>query len=138
MVDKGEVYARHAKGDEDEVETDVVEQSNPPSGPTVVVMRGDRAEERGLPQAWRDLRDQALPLVVCRDAAEVRERLQEEYPHAFREISMLTHDLRSEEPAKIRNTILLSPPGFGKTRLVRRLASLLSPEMYVRPLRRRL
>jgi hypothetical protein len=102
-----------------------------PAAPSVVVMRKDRAEERGLPQAWRDLRDVALPLVVCRDAAAVREQLQDEYPHACREVAMLTQDLRSGEPARIKPTLLLSAPGTGKTRLVRRLAELISPAMYV-------
>ncbi|MCG2645198.1 MULTISPECIES: AAA family ATPase [Bradyrhizobium] len=103
-----------------------------PVGPSVVVMRKDRAEERGLPQGWKDLRDQALPLVICRDAAEVRERLQDEYPHAWREVAMLTQDLRSGEPVRIKPTLLASrQPGTGKTRLVRRLAEAISPEMYI-------
>ncbi|MGD5682461.1 hypothetical protein QUT02_22660, partial [Xanthomonas citri pv. citri] len=98
------------------------EQPTTPVQPTVIVMRKDRAEEKGLPQAWRDLRDEPLPLVVCRDAAEVRERLQAEYPHAFREVAMLTQDLRSGEPARMKPTLLLSQPGTGKSRIVRRLA----------------
>jgi hypothetical protein len=107
------------------------EQPPAPEQPTVVVMRKDRAEERGLPQAWRDLRDVALPLVVCGDAAAVRERLQEEYPHAFREVAMLTQDLLSGEPVRIKPTLLLSQPGTGKTRMIRRLAELISPDLYV-------
>lgn len=101
-----------------------------PAPPTVVVMPARHAEEKGLPQAWKDLRDQALPLVVCADAAEVRERLQEEYPHAFREIAMLTQDLRSGEPVRIKPTILLSQPGTGKTRLIRRIAEVASSDLY--------
>jgi MoxR-like ATPase len=97
----------------------------------VVVMRKDRAEERGLPQPWRDLRDQALPLVVCDDAERVRKTLQAEYPHAWEAIGLLTQDLRSGEPVRIKNTILLSPPGFGKSRLVRRLSQIADPRMYV-------
>lgn len=107
------------------------EQPTTPVQPTVIVMRKDRAEEKGLPQAWRDLRDEPLPLVVCRDAAEVRERLQAEYPHAFREVAMLTQDLRSGEPARMKPTLLLSQPGTGKSRIVRRLAELISPQMYI-------
>ena len=102
-----------------------------PSAPSVIVIRKDRVEERGLPQAWRDLRDIALPLVICEDARMVRERLQFEYPHAWREIAMLTQDLRSGEPARMKPTLLLSQPGTGKSRLVRRLAELISPQMYV-------
>ncbi|MGY0571914.1 hypothetical protein ACTGJ9_013330 [Bradyrhizobium sp. RDM12] len=110
--------------------TDLTEQKEPPA-PTVVVLRKDRAEEKGLPQAWRDLRDEPLPLVVCRDAAAVREQLQAEYPHAHREVAMLTQDLRSGEPVRIKPTLLLSQPGTGKTRLIRRLAEIISPDLYV-------
>ncbi|UQE03482.1 MULTISPECIES: AAA family ATPase [Bradyrhizobium] len=102
-----------------------------PAPPTVVVMPARHAEEKGLPQAWKDLRDQPLPLVVCDDATWVREKLQDEYPHAYREIALLTQDLRDDEPVRMRPTLLLSPPGFGKTRVVRRLAEVISPQMYV-------
>jgi len=102
-----------------------------PRPPTVVVMRKDHSDEKGLSQAWRDLRDRALPLVVCRDAARVREELREEFPHAFHEIGLLTQDLRNGEPVQIKPTILLSAPGAGKSRLVRRAAELISPELYV-------
>ncbi|MCG2643765.1 MULTISPECIES: AAA family ATPase [Bradyrhizobium] len=107
------------------------EQQPEPAQPTVVVMRKDRADEKGMPQAWKDLRDESLPLVLCKDAAKVRELLQAEYPHAVREIAMLTQDLRSGEPVRIRPTILLSPPGTGKTRMIRKLAEIISPDIYV-------
>lgn len=131
LADKDEIYDRYLKQQEaDEAEASA-EPAPEPAGPTVVVMRKDRAEEKGLPQAWKDLRDEPLPLVVCRDAADVRERLQQEYPHAWREVAMLTQDLRSGEPARIKPTLLLSQPGTGKTRLVRRLAEIVSPDLYV-------
>ncbi|RXH16924.1 AAA family ATPase [Bradyrhizobium guangzhouense] len=109
-----------------------------PAQPTVVVMRKELADEKGMPQAWKDLRDESLPLVVCHDAPEVRERLQAEYPHAIREVAMLTQDLRSGEPVRITPTILLSQPGTGKSRMIRRLAEIVSagaptgsPELYI-------
>ncbi len=102
-----------------------------PTGPSVVVICGDRVVEKGLPHAWKDLLDEKLPLVVCRDAVVVRERLVLEYPHAVREVAMLTQDLRSGEPVRIKPTILLGPPGGGKSRLVRRFAEIVSPALYV-------
>lgn len=139
LADKDEIYARHTEIAEPDTDPFPESPSTaPPAGPTVVVMRKDRAEEKGLPQAWTELRDVALPLVVCRDAAEVRERLQGEYPHAWREVSMLTQDLRNGEPVRIKPTLLLSRPGTGKTRLIRRLAEAVSagaapgsPELYI-------
>ena len=107
-----------------------------PTGPSVVVICGDRVVEKGLPHAWKDLLDEKLPLVVCRDAVVVRERLVLEYPHAVREVAMLTQDLRSGEPVRIKPTILLGPPGGGKSRLVRRFAEIVSPALYVSRFRR--
>ncbi|WP_368507710.1 AAA family ATPase [Bradyrhizobium lupini] len=129
LADKEEIHDRHRTQQEADEQPEMTEPD--PAAPTVVVMPKDRAEEKGLPQAWKDLRDEPLPLVVCRDAAEVRERLQDEYPHAWREVAMLTQDLRSGEPARIKPSLLLSQPGTGKTRLIRRLAELISPQMYV-------
>lgn len=132
VADKDKIYARHAECDGAKPEPGMESGDEPPpAGPTVVVMRGDRAEERGLPQTWKDLRDVALPLVVCDDAMWVREKLQEEHPHAFREIAMLTQDLRDDEPVRMRPILLLSQPGTGKTRLIRRLAEIIGPQMYV-------
>jgi ATP-dependent Lon protease len=124
------MLADHSDKESDE-QPELTEPDPEPAAPSVVVMRKDRAEEKGLPQAWKDLRDVALPLVVCRDAAEVRERLQYEYPHAFREVAMLTQDLRSGEQARMKPTLLLSQPGTGKSRIVRRLAELISPQLYL-------
>ncbi|CUT13434.1 AAA ATPase central region [Bradyrhizobium sp.] len=131
LADKDEIYDRHRTQEEADEQPESTEPCLDPVAPTVVVMPKGRAEEKGLPQAWKDLRDEPLPLVVCRDAAEVRERLQEEYPYAWREVAMLTQDLRSGEPARIKPTLLLSRPGIGKTRLIRRLAENISPDLYV-------
>ncbi len=129
LADKNEIHDRHRTQEEADEQPELTEPD--PAAPTVVVMRKDRAEEKGLPQAWKDLRDEPLPLVVCRDAAEVRQRLQDEYPHAWREVATLTQDLRSGEPARLKPTILLGPPGAGKSRLARRFAEIVSPDLYV-------
>lgn len=126
---------------ERETADDVDDEGSPPDpeshqkpspSPGVVVMCAEFAEERGLPLAWRDLRDERLPLVVCDNAARVREKLREEYPHARREIDLLTQDLRDGQPVRMRPTLLVSPEtGMGKSRLVGRLADLLGGNMYV-------
>jgi ATP-dependent Lon protease len=109
-----------------------VEQALAPEikGPTVVVMPKALAEERGLPTAWRELRDEALPLVVCRNVARIRDALRAEYPHAWSAVSLLLQDLRDGRPVRMRPTLLLGPPGSGKSRLVRRLGELLD-NLYV-------
>jgi ATP-dependent Lon protease len=118
--------------DDEGVPPDPEPLRKPSPPPGVVVMRGRFAEERGLPLAWRDLRDEHLPLVLCEDAARVREKLREEYPHAHREIDLLTQDLRDGQAVRMRPTLLVSPEtGMGKSRLVGRLAELLGGNMYV-------
>jgi hypothetical protein len=93
-----------------------------PQRPSVIVMPGAHAEERGLPQAWRDLRDQALPLVVARDVHLTRAALVREFPHAEQAITLLTRDLREHQPVRMQPMILVGEPGGGKSRLVRKLA----------------
>ncbi len=99
-------------------------------GPSVVVINGKHAEECGLPTAWRDLRDQALLLVVATDVARLRAALYAEYPHAHQAIDLLMRDLREGHPVRIRPTLLVGPPGGGKSRLVRRLADMLKLYVY--------
>lgn len=118
--------------DDEGIPPDPAPHRKPSPSPSIVVMRGQFAEERGLPLAWRDLRDEHLPLVVCEGAARVREKLREEYPHAHREIDLLTQDLRDGQPVRMRPTLLVSSEsGMGKSRLVGRLAELLGGNMYV-------
>ncbi|MEH2499574.1 ATP-dependent Lon protease [Bradyrhizobium sp. AZCC 1678] len=101
------------------------------SAPSVVVMPGKLAEERNMPTAWRDMRDQALPLIVVRDIARIRDTLRAEYPHAWQAVGVLLQDLREGLPVRMRPTLLLGPLGSGKSRVVRRLAELIGGAMYV-------
>jgi ATP-dependent Lon protease len=101
-----------------------------PLRPSVVVMAKELAEERGLPLAWRELRDVALPLVIARDLARVRNGLYAEFPHACRAIDLVLRDLREGAPVRVQPTILLGPPGCSKSRLVRRLGEMLGLFVY--------
>jgi ATP-dependent Lon protease len=91
----------------------------PPLPNTVVVM--PTAPET-LQQAWKPLLGEAMPLVVATDVAGVRRRLHAEYPHATRVIDGLLRDVREDKPVRLQPTLLLGPPGTGKSRLVRRVA----------------
>lgn len=99
-------------------------------GPSVVVMRGKHAEERGLPAAWKEMRDKPLPLVVARDVHLIRAALEIEFPHAEQAIALLTRDLRDGQPVRMRPMILVGDPGGGKSRLVRKLADQLGLYVY--------
>jgi hypothetical protein len=98
--------------------------------PSVVVMRGRNAEQRGLPTAWRNLRDKKLPLVVANDVARIRDTLHREFPHALQTVNLMTRDLREGQPVRLQPMLLLGQPGSGKSRLVRRLADLLEIYTY--------
>ena len=91
-----------------------------PLQPSVVVMPQELAEERGLPLVWRELRDAALPLVVARDLARIRNGLYAEFPHAHRAIDLVLRDLREGAPVRIQPTILLGPPASRACRHVHR------------------
>lgn len=101
-----------------------------PDGPAVVVMTEAPTERKHLPDVWKNLDAADVALVVCRDAYAVRRALEAEYPHARAAVATLTQDLRSGEPVKLRPTLLVGPPGSGKSRLVRRLAELLGVYVY--------
>jgi hypothetical protein len=67
-----------------------------------------------------------VPLVVAPDdLSAARKELTGDAPHAARTIDVLLSDLRPGRPVRIRPTILLGPPGSGKSRLVRHLGEVL-------------
>jgi len=96
------------------------------SKPHVVVLKEFGANKKSLPREWKDMINQRIALIVARDVAAITAKLRSEYPHAWREIGMLVQDLRDDKPVWMRPVILLGDPGSGKSRLVRRLAELLT------------
>lgn len=96
------------------------------AGPSIVVLTTEGANEKHLPFDWKKLINKRVPLIVAHDVASITAMLRAEYPHAWREIAMLLQDLRDDKPIWMRPVILLGDPGSGKSRLVRRLAELLS------------
>jgi ATP-dependent Lon protease len=93
--------------------------------PTLVVMPSDKATKlNNFHGAYRDIVDAALPLVVVRDVAMIRATLHAEFPHAVTAVDLLMRDLREAKPFFVKPICLVSDPGSGKSRLVRRLADL--------------
>ncbi|MBN9007149.1 MAG: AAA family ATPase [Rhizobiales bacterium] len=115
--------------DDPDVATDSPQQPEV-KGPSVVVLSKAGAVTKGLANDWKSMIGQAIPLVVCADAAAVRRDLYVEYPHATQAIDLLTRDLRDDQPVRLRPTLLVGPPGGGKSRLVRRLGEILGLYMY--------
>jgi hypothetical protein len=63
-----------------------------------------------------------LPLVPVPDLAAVRARLLFEFPYAHVTVDRLLADLVGRVHATLRPTLLVGPPGAGKSRLAARLA----------------
>lgn len=96
----------------------------PFDGPTLVVMPKAKATKlHHNTKAFEAILDKALPLVVARNLDEARRRLGYEFPHAESALGGLFRDLREGDPVRLRPTLLVGPPGTGKSRLVRKFAA---------------
>jgi ATP-dependent Lon protease len=96
----------------------------PYPGPTMVVMPKARATKLNTyNKPFEAILGKPLPLVVARGLADAQKRLSYEFPHATTAFSLLFRDLREGEPARVRPTILVGPPGAGKSRFVRRFSA---------------
>jgi len=77
---------------------------------------------RSIARGYEHIIGKPLPLVAVPDLAAVRERLAFEFPYALAMIDRLLADLIGREQATFRPTLLIGPPGAGKSRLVARIA----------------
>ena len=71
-----------------------------------------------------------VPLVPTPDMARVRPILDQEYPYASAAIDRLLLPLLSRGTVTLPPTLLVGPPGAGKSRLVRRLAETLGVALW--------
>lgn len=77
---------------------------------------------RSIARGYEHVIGKALPLVAVPDLAAVRTRLVFEFPYAQVTIDRLLADLIGREYTTFRPTLLIGPPGAGKTRLIARIA----------------
>jgi ATP-dependent Lon protease len=98
--------------------------SAPYAGPTLVVMPKSRSSKlNNHNKPFQDILDKELPLVLARGLDEARKKLGYEFPHAAGALQMLFRDLREGQPVRLKPTVLVGPPGAGKSRVVRRFAA---------------
>jgi ATP-dependent Lon protease len=62
--------------------------------------------------------------------SRIRAALHAEFPHAVTAVDLMLRDLREDEPFRIKPVVLVGSPGAGKSRVVRRLAELVSLYVY--------
>ncbi|SEI10163.1 ATPase family associated with various cellular activities (AAA) [Methylobacterium sp. 275MFSha3.1] len=96
-----------------------------PEGYVLVVPRiQETGSDRGrsIARGYEHIIGKPLPLVAVPDLAAVRARLAFEFPYALAMIDRLLADLIGREHATFRPTLLIGPPGAGKSRLVARIA----------------
>ncbi|MCK1336843.1 AAA family ATPase [Bradyrhizobium sp. 38] len=109
-----------------EIDMEKVER-RAPAGPTLVVMPKHRSSKlNNYNLHYKDIVDAALPLIVVRDVHAIRTALYLEFPHATAAVNALTRDLRDGKPAHVKPACLVGSAGSGKSRLVRKLAALIS------------
>jgi hypothetical protein len=79
-----------------------------------------------LSEPYKSLIGSRTLLHPALNIVSVRNALLAEFPHAGSAIDTMLVDLREDEPLRFRPFLLVGAPGSGKSRLIRRLAELLS------------
>lgn len=101
-----------------------------PPGRGVVVLRSiggvpGTIRQKEIAQASKDILGKPLPLAPMPDDLDaVHAKLLSEFPHMQRAIRTLLADLRRHGCVGFKASVLVGPPGAGKTRFVARLADL--------------
>jgi hypothetical protein len=77
-------------------------------------------------EPYKSLIGSRTPLHLADGVVGVRNTLRIEFPHCHDAIDLMVLDLRDGEPLRFRPFMLVGDPGCGKSRLIRRMAELLS------------
>jgi hypothetical protein len=118
--ERGRKLAGGLPTDKDDQEID-----QEPDGVVVLHEIGGTRESSTAKEAIREFNEivgQRLPLVRAHNMKRVRQTLHDEFPHAHMQIDVLLTGIVEGEPIRWRPTLLVSAPGAGKSRLVRRMA----------------
>ncbi|MBX9830210.1 MAG: AAA family ATPase [Xanthobacteraceae bacterium] len=85
---------------------------------------------REVKRAVAPILGKRLPLRPTPDIAEARRWLLAQFPHALAQIDVMLSDLVGAPYARFRPTMLVGPPGCGKSRLARIVASAVDLEVH--------
>ncbi|WP_244479909.1 AAA family ATPase [Methylobacterium sp. Leaf94] len=103
----------------------LIEPASPTPGQIVVVreVREPAADRtRNLTRGFETIIGRPVPLAPVPDLRALRSSLTFEFPYALNTIDRLLADLVGQTHVAFRPTVLVGPPGAGKSRLVARLA----------------
>ena len=78
--------------------------------------------QRDARKAFKDLAGKPLPLITRGDVGAHARALKARWPHAASVIDTVLGDLAAVDPVRFRPTLLVGPPGSGKTSLARAIA----------------
>lgn len=109
-----------------EVQIERPVSADAPQGDTVIVLRevGNASVSQGkdIAREFEKIAGRPLPLPATPDLAAVRASLVADFPYAIQVIDQLLKGLVGRPHVRFRPTILVGPPGCGKSRFARRLA----------------
>jgi len=90
------------------------------------VQENSADKSKSITRGYETIVGRAIPLVATPDLATVRVALIQEFPYAQAAIDALLSDLVGRSSVRLHPTVLVGPPGAGKSRLAARVAELLS------------
>lgn len=100
------------------------EQPKPPAGEIVVPKLDDQgtSARRELIKSWKGLDGVPLPCVLRGDVGAQTAAIVDRWPHARDVIHQIMGDLSSRETIRFRPTLLVGPPGCGKSSVLRAIS----------------
>jgi hypothetical protein len=91
--------------------------------PLDVPLTGHKKELAG---PWKALAGTALPIIGRGDIADVKSKLVARWPHAEEIVDVILGDLAASEDIYFQPTLLIGPPGSGKSAICRAIAEAVS------------